>query len=83
MVEANRELENLHAAQTRFRHMVEMVRDYAIYTLDPDGKDEPERLPGQDPARSNTAGAYSPDGKKLVMVCSKPTLLRADGKKGP
>jgi TolB protein len=40
------------------------------YAIDPDSNDPPQLLPGQDPARSNTAAAYSPDGKRLALVCS-------------
>jgi PAS domain S-box-containing protein len=34
---ANEELAAIHATEERFRMMVETVRDYAIYTLDPKG----------------------------------------------
>ena len=54
-----------------------------LYTLDPATKDDPERLPGQDPARNNLSGAYSPDGKQLAMVCSKLMQPKQDGNKAP
>ncbi len=43
-----------------------------LYAVDPDTKDPPERLPGQDPTRSNSGGAFSPDGKRLAMVSKPP-----------
>jgi Tol biopolymer transport system component len=54
-----------------------------LYTLDPDTKDEPERLPGQDPARNNLSGAFSPDGKRLALVCSKTVQPKKDENKAP
>jgi Tol biopolymer transport system component len=54
-----------------------------LYTLDPATKDDPERLLGQDPNRNNTAGAFSPDGKKLAIVCSKLVQKKKDEKKTP
>jgi hypothetical protein len=40
--------------------------------MDRDTKDPPELLPGQDPERINAAGAYSPDGKRLLVVSKPP-----------
>jgi len=43
-----------------------------LYLLDADGKSPPRLLEGQDPARANAAGAFSPDGKQLLIVSRKP-----------
>jgi Tol biopolymer transport system component len=53
-----------------------------LYAVDPDTNDPPERLPGQDPGRSNSAGAFSPDGKRMVFV-SKPVPAAKKEKKDP
>lgn len=39
-----------------------------LWSIDPDTKQLAELLPGQDPLRSNTAAAFSPDGRKIAMV---------------
>jgi Tol biopolymer transport system component len=43
-----------------------------LYLLDADAKSPPRLLEGQDPARANAAGAFSPDGKQLLIVSRKP-----------
>ncbi len=43
-----------------------------LYLLDAATKDPPQLLAGQDPARANAAGAFSPDGKQLLIVSRKP-----------
>ncbi len=42
-----------------------------LYLLDAEGKSQPRRLAGQDPARSCSEGAWSPDGKRIVF-CMHP-----------
>jgi Tol biopolymer transport system component len=54
-----------------------------VYSVDPDKNDPPERLPGLDSTRSITVGSFSPDGKKIAIVCAKPTQPKKDEKKGP
>ncbi len=41
------------------------------FSLNPDSKDPPRALPGQDPARRNSLLVHSPDGKKMLMVSVK------------
>jgi len=43
-----------------------------LYLLDAGTKDPPQLLAGQDAARANTPGAFSPDGKQLLIVSRKP-----------
>ncbi len=42
-----------------------------LYALDPEGKNPPKRLPGQDPQRVNGDMAWSPDGKMVVFSSRK------------
>jgi Tol biopolymer transport system component len=43
-----------------------------ILWMDADSRDDPQLLAGQDPARGNSAIAFSPDGKQLLMVSRQP-----------
>jgi Tol biopolymer transport system component len=43
-----------------------------ILWMDADTQDLPQLLGGQDPERGNSAVAFSPDGKQLLMVSRKP-----------
>jgi Tol biopolymer transport system component len=52
-----------------------------LFAADPDAKDPPERLAGQDPDRFNSAAVYSPDGKTIALVSRKPPAKKADEKK--
>jgi Tol biopolymer transport system component len=49
------------------------TRRYQIYFVDPDTKDPPQLLPGQDDLRDYSDVAYSPDGKKIVFSCHRRT----------
>jgi Tol biopolymer transport system component len=51
-----------------------------IHTLDPDTKDQPALLPGQDPMRRNNLGVLSPDGKKLLTLSRRPIPSVTSGK---
>jgi Tol biopolymer transport system component len=53
-----------------------------LYGVDPATNDPPELLPGQDTGRFNSAGAFSPDGKRMVLV-SKPAPTNKKEKKDP
>jgi Tol biopolymer transport system component len=43
-----------------------------LYSVDPNAKDPPELLRGQDTMRPNVNPAYSPDGKKIAFARGKP-----------
>jgi TolB protein len=54
-----------------------------IFAVDPDTKDPPELLSGQDSTRSITDPAYSPDGKKIAFVCGAPVAAKKKDNKNP
>lgn len=54
-----------------------------LYAVDPNTQDPPELLAGQDPARPNTAAAFSPDGKRLAIVSGKPGPATKKEQKSP
>jgi Tol biopolymer transport system component len=45
---------------------------YQLYTIEPDGSQPPQRLPGQDPRRHNCDPDWSPDGKTIVFNSQSP-----------
>jgi TolB protein len=51
-----------------------------LYLLAAATKDPPELLAGQDPERANASGAFSPDGKQLLIVSRKPPPAAAKAK---
>lgn len=44
---------------------------YQIYSIDPDLKEDPKHLDGQDPEANYSDIAYTPDGKQLLFSTSK------------
>jgi Tol biopolymer transport system component len=42
-----------------------------LYCVDPEGKAPPQKLAGQDAARTNFIPAWSPDGKTIVYAYAK------------
>jgi Tol biopolymer transport system component len=42
-------------------------RNYQLYLLDPERKEPPTRLAGQDSSRSWSSGTWSPDGKRIIF----------------
>jgi len=51
-----------------------------LYLMDASSKDPPQLLGGQDPQRANSSGAFSPDGKQLLVVSRKPPPNAGKGK---
>jgi TolB protein len=47
-----------------------------LFAVDPDTKEPPERLAGQDPERFNSTAVYSPDGKTIAVVSRKPAAKK-------
>jgi TolB protein len=47
-----------------------------LYSVDPNTKDPPERLPGQNASLDNSRPTYSPDGKKIAFMCGKSATAR-------
>ncbi|HMC12469.1 MAG TPA: hypothetical protein VKH44_14310, partial [Pirellulaceae bacterium] len=43
-----------------------------LFSMDADTRGEPELLAGQDSERGNSAAAFSPDGKELLIISRKP-----------
>jgi uncharacterized protein (TIGR03067 family) len=41
---------------------------YQLYFFDPEGKEPPKLMPGQNPQRNNFCESWSPDGRKIVFA---------------
>jgi len=51
-----------------------------LFSMNVDGDQEPEVLPGLDARRANIFGVVSPDGKKMLIVSRKPAVDQAKDK---